>query len=88
MGRGRVELPTHGFSVRCEEASKVFPKKDLRLSQEAFAHHLPTDTRQSENDVDLAEIADAWPKLDESTRTSILKLVHDNLGARKKPPTP
>jgi hypothetical protein len=51
------------------------PVNELCKSPEAAAHYLPTDTRRSETDADLADLVDAWPRLPNAVRLGILAMV-------------
>jgi hypothetical protein len=45
----------------------------LRSRAEQVAHHLPTDTCQT--DPDLAAVVDAWPELPEAIKVGILAMI-------------
>lgn len=49
------------------------PNNELRSPGSPGAHHLPTDTRQS--DPELAALVDAWPTLPEALRAGIVAMV-------------
>ena len=75
MGRGRVELPTHGFSIRRLDCATSSEAKDLRFTPSAVAHHLPNDTCPISQDADLADLVEAWPKLPAAIRAGILAMI-------------
>ena len=68
-----VEPTYNGFADRPCDGVKAKPAKGLRIASPPVAHHLPTDTCQT--DPDVARIVDAWPGLPEAVRASILMLV-------------
>jgi hypothetical protein len=57
-------------SVRCKNTKL---DKGLRLAQQTVAHHLPTDTCNT--DPDLAAVVAAWPELPEAVKAGILAMV-------------
>lgn len=75
MGRGRVELPTHGFSVRAYDDITTDSDNALRLHGGDLAHHLPTvgenaDARRL--DPDLVALNEAWPNLPPAAREAVM----------------
>src|SRR5262245_50844904 len=57
-------------SLRSQNAKSY---KDLRPEGKPFAHHLPTDTCNT--NADLAAVVAAWPELPEAIRAGILAIV-------------
>ena len=73
MGRGRVELPTHGFSVRASNCTNDCAFKGLRLHGEDLAHHLPTGPKKTDApDPNLAELLEAWSDLPPAAREAVM----------------
>ena len=56
----------------CQD-SNLGSDKDLRQPTPPLAHHLPTDTCQT--DPDLAAVVDAWDRLPEAVRAGIVAMV-------------
>ena len=75
MGRGRVELPTHGFSVRRADSTNPKPGNELRHHGGAAAHHLPIAPNQADTDPNLTAIIEAWPALPESVKAALVAMV-------------
>jgi len=78
--------PTDGlhhlrFSRPSHRTAKDGSGKELRQSPPEVAHHLPTDTCQSEpprptpTDPDLAAVVAAWPELPEAIKAGIVAMV-------------
>jgi hypothetical protein len=55
------------------ECHNAIPGKGLRVATPPVAHPVPTDTCQT--DPDLTAVIDAWDRLPEGVRASILMLV-------------
>ena len=79
-GECRLGRDIHGFLPRYPSfvnlvavTFSVKPDKGLRLAQQAVAHHLPTDTWNT--DPDLAAVVAAWSELPEAIKAGILAMV-------------
>ena len=76
--RGGFEPPrpvsqSNGLANRSEGTESPPEYKGNPSHQRSLAHHLPTDTCQT--DPDLARIVDAWPTLPEAVRAGIVAMV-------------
>ena len=86
MGRGGIEPPTHGFSVRCSNSAGVDGTRTYENSAEALTPQLtPEIPKQGEIDTsklssELAEIVAVWPKLPEHIKRAIRALVRTSAG--------
>ena len=84
MGRGGIEPPTHGFSVRCSKNITADKTKTCETSKEQLTLQLtPNSQKQPEIDTeklpaDLAEIISVWPELPEHIKAAIKALVQTN----------
>jgi hypothetical protein len=68
-----VEPTYNGFADRPRDGVKGKRTKGLRIADPPVAHHLPTDTCQS--DPDLAHIVAAWPNLPDAVKAGMLAMV-------------
>ena len=69
MGRGGLEPPTHGFSVRCSDDVTHGNDNDLRSGD-------PTPVSDvCQTDSDLAAVVAAWAELPEAIRAGIAAMV-------------
>jgi hypothetical protein len=76
--RGGFEPPrpvsqSNGLANRSVRCKNTKPDKGLRLAQQIVAHHLPTDTCNT--DPDLAAVVAAWSELPEAVKAGILAMV-------------
>jgi len=82
MGRGGIEPPTHGFSVRCCKSTNSEKTKTCETAQKQLTPQLtPESRKQSRIDTqkppsDLAEIVAVWAKLPQHIRQAIKVLVY------------
>ena len=81
MGRGGLEPPTHGFSVRCSKNINTVNTKTCDIPHEQLTPQLTPDSqKQAQNTslevpADLAEIMEVWSTLPEHVRQAIVTLV-------------
>jgi len=81
MGRGGLEPPTHGFSVRCSKNINTVNTKTCDTPQEQLTPQLTPDSQKQakktplELPADLADIVEAWSALPEHVRQAIDTLV-------------
>ena len=71
--RSSLPLSTAGYETASRFSQSVASPKDLRQPAPSIAHHLPTDTCQT--DPDLAAVVAAWPDLPEAIKAGILAMV-------------
>ena len=89
MGRGGVEPPTHGFSVRCRKNTTPEKTKTCKTSKEQLTPQLtPKTQEQGKIDTqnlppDLAEIVAIWPQLPEHIKAAIKALVQTHKREKK-----
>jgi hypothetical protein len=82
MGRGGIEPPTHGFSVRCKKNVSREKGKTCETANTQLTPQLtPKSPKQPKIDTenlppDLTEIVAVWPKLPEHIKAAIKALVH------------
>jgi hypothetical protein len=82
MGRGGVEPPTHGFSVRCQENTTNETINTCGNQQPPLTPQLtPESQKQAQLDIsklpsELTEVVSAWPNLPEHIKTAIMSLVN------------
>ncbi len=76
MGRGGLEPPTHGFSVRCSDDVTPFNDNDLRSGDPTLVSNM------CQTDPDFHLVASAWPGLPEAIRARILGLVEGAIEKR------
>jgi len=82
MGRGGIEPPTHGFSVRCSKNASPEQTKTCEISKTQLTPQLtPKSQKQGQIDTqnlpaDLAEIVAVWPKLPEYIKVAVKALVN------------
>ena len=81
MGRGGVEPPTHGFSVRCDNGITSAQDSTSESSQKNLSLYLALLVQKHP---DLALIAEAWPNLPEHIRAAIKALVQTHTGEDQK----
>ncbi len=81
MGRGGLEPPTHGFSVRCSKNASIDKTKTYGPPESPLTPQLTPDSqKQAQNTplevpADLADIVEAWSMLPEHVRQAIVTLV-------------
>jgi len=81
LGRGGIEPPTHGFSVRCTKNVTPEETNTCETAKEQLTPQLtPKSPKQGEMDTselppDLVEIKAAWPELPEAIRSVIVAAV-------------
>ena len=74
--RGRVELPTHGFSIR--EDTPVNPGK-TPVSDSMGANAGAVETNGAHIEPDLQAVIDAWDTLPEAIRSGIAAMVRTSV---------
>jgi hypothetical protein len=85
MGRGGIEPPTHGFSVRCSENTSHEETETYKNPNEQLTPQLtPNSPKQGKIDtqnlpVDLAEIVAVWLELPEHIKAAIKALVQTHI---------
>jgi len=81
MGRGGIEPPTHGFSVRCSKNITTEKAKTCETTKEPLTPQLtPKSPKQPKIDTsglpsDLAEIVAVWPELPEYIKAAIKAMI-------------
>ena len=89
MGRGGIEPPTHGFSVRCSENTNLEETETYKNSNEQLTPQLtPNSQKQGKINTcnltaDLAEIVAIWLKLPEHIKAAIKALVQTHKREKK-----
>jgi len=89
MGRGGLEPPTHGFSVRCSKNTNTCETKTCETSKEPLTPQLtPQSHKQPQIDTsklppDLARIIESWPTLPDHIKAAI-KIMVETFGAGSK----
>jgi hypothetical protein len=85
MGRGGIEPPTHGFSVRCCKDTNPGKTKTCETTKEQLTPQLtPKSPNQAKIDTqnlpaDLAGIVEVWPELPEHIKAAVKVLVNIHL---------
>jgi hypothetical protein len=89
MGRGGVEPPTHGFSVRCSKNITTDDTKTCETSKPQLTLQLtPNSPKQGKIDTpelspDLAEIVNIWPELPEHIKAAFKALIQSHIHGGK-----
>ena len=85
MGRGGIEPPTHGFSVRCRKNITADKRKTCEIPKEQLT---PKSQNQAKIDTqklpaDLAKVVAAWPEVPEHIKTAIKSLLQIHIQGGK-----
>ncbi len=81
MGRGGLEPPTHGFSVRCSKDASIDKTKTYGPPESQLTPQLTPDSQKQtqtpslEVPADLVDVVEAWSALPEHVRQAIVTLV-------------
>ena len=77
MGRGGIEPPTHGFSVRGNRPETPDISADWTIGAAPALHPAPDS---AVSDPDLRLLIEAWPALPEALRAGIMAMVRASGG--------